>query len=168
MGTVFTNDNCVTGGGSLICLTSGSCRCLCPPPAQHTHRNTHTAQVVLLLWGPQSVYTLKGQKASPHNANCSTLTGPCQVGTEIQIHTEMNRQWSGGGDPKTDERNKSGKYNTQRAHTETFEINQEVNSKATQSRVYMCKILWMSELWSKMHKSGIVHSRDRVLMNTFN
>lgn len=71
-----------------------------PPPAQHTHRNTHTAQVVLLLWGPQSVYTLKGQKASPHNANCSTLTGPCQVGTEIQIHTEMSRQWSGGGDPK--------------------------------------------------------------------
>lgn len=99
VGTVFTNDNCVTGGGSLICLTSGSCRCLCPP-AQHTHRNTHTAQVVLLLWGPQSVYTLKGQKASPHNANCSTLTGPCQVGTEFQIHTEMNRQWSGGGDPK--------------------------------------------------------------------
>lgn len=90
MGTVFTNDNCVTGGGSLIRLTSGSCRCLCPP--QHTHRNTHSAQVVLLLWGPQSVYTLKGQKASPHNANCSTLTGPCQVGTEIQIHTEMNRQ----------------------------------------------------------------------------
>lgn len=92
MGTVFTNGNCVTGGGSLIRLTSGSCRCLSPPP--RTHTETHTAQVVLLLWGPQSVYTvaLKGQKASPHNANRPTLTGPRQVGTEIQIHTEMNRQ----------------------------------------------------------------------------
>ena len=51
---VFTYGNCITRGGSLIRLTSGSCRCLGP---SHTH--THARAHITTVCSPQHKGTLQ-------------------------------------------------------------------------------------------------------------